>query len=304
MLYGQQRLPCALLKKWKKYRIHIMKLVPIILCLCVYVSAYAQMPDWAMMIDKEGNKYYFDKNGRIYTDDIESAYKPVSRDGLEYYTSKAKQLWKAGHRKQALVIAKSILALKESSMNVIKAKKDMSAFMRDMQMKHGMRFVDINADAWLYLTREDTTMYVYNDKVPYIVTLQGNAEIIAAKSVDSLQYSSTVMRAGLRFSQNNGYDAILTIVAESFADTIESIHVLQQHWRTVAFDTFDRELLKFSDSMALYSFVTRDKLELKGMELLLAKENRGYCVRIFTTKERYEVYKDAIAAIIDSFSTP
>jgi len=283
---------------------HIMKFSPIILFLCIYVSAYAQMPDWAMMIDKEGNKYFFDKNGKIYTDDVESEYKPVSRDALEYYTSKAKSLWKAGSRKQSLVIAKSILALKESSMNVVKAKKDMSAFMRDMQMKHGTRFVDITRDAWLYLTREDTTMYVYNDKVPYIVTLQGNAEIIAAKSVDSLQYSSTMMRAGIRFSQASGYDAIMTIVAESFADTIESISVLQQHWRTIAFDTFQRELLKYSDNMALYSFVTRDNLELKGMELLLAKENRGYCVRIFTTKERYELYKDSIAAIINSFSTP
>jgi len=281
-----------------------MKFSPIILFLCIYVSAYAQMPDWAMMIDKEGNKYFFDKNGKIYTDDVESEYKPVSRDALEYYTSKAKSLWKAGSRKQSLVIAKSILALKESSMNVVKAKKDMSAFMRDMQMKHGTRFVDITRDAWLYLTREDTTMYVYNDKVPYIVTLQGNAEIIAAKSVDSLQYSSTMMRAGIRFSQASGYDAIMTIVAESFADTIESISVLQQHWRTIAFDTFQRELLKYSDNMALYSFVTRDNLELKGMELLLAKENRGYCVRIFTTKDRYDLYKDSIAAIINSFSTP
>ena len=283
---------------------HIMKFSPIILFLCIYVSAYPQMPDWAMMIDKEGNKYFFDKNGKIYTDDVESEYKPVSRDGLEYYTSKAKSLWKAGNRKQSLVIAKSILALKESSMNVIKAKKDMSAFMRDMQIKHGTRFVDITRDAWLYLTREDTTMYVYNDKVPYIVTLQGNAEIIAAKSVDSLQYSSTMMRAGIRFSQASGYDAIMTIVAESFADTIASISVLQQHWRTIAFDTFQRELLKYSDNMALYSFVTRDNLELKGIELLLAKENRGYCVRIFTTKDRYDLYKDSIATIINSFSTP
>ena len=262
------------------------------------------MPDWAMMVDKEGNTYYFDKSGKIYTDDTQSAYKPVSKDALEYYTSKVKSLWKAGNRTQSLVIAKSILALKESSMNVVKAKKDMSAFMRDMQMKQGKRFVDINNDAWLYLTREDTTMYVFNDKVPYIVTLQGNADIIAAKSVDSLQYSSTVMKAGIRFSETNGYDAIITVVAESFADTIESIHVLQQHWRTIAFDTYERELLKYSDSMAVYSFVTQDNVQLKGMELLLAKENRGYCVRIFTTKERYELYKGAIMAIINSFSTP
>jgi len=189
-------------------------------------------------------------------------------------------------------------------MNVVKSKKDINAFMRDMQMKHGKRFVDINTDAWLYLTKEDTTMYVFNDKVPYIVALQGNAEIIAAKSVDSLQYSSTVMRAGIRFSETSGYDAIMTIVAESFAGTIESIRVLEQHWRTVAFDTFDRELLKYSDSMALYSFVTRDNVELKGMELLLAKENRGYCVRIFTTKERYDLYKETMLTIINSFSTP
>jgi len=262
------------------------------------------MPDWAMMKDKEGNTYYFDKRGKIYTDDAELTYRPVSRDGLEYYTSKVKSLWKAGHRKQSLVIAKSILALKESSMNIVKAKKDIIAFMRDIQMKHGKRFVDINRDAWLYLTREDTTMYIFNDKVPYIVALQGNSEIIAAKSVDSLQYSSTVMRAGIRFSDTSGYDAIMTIVAESFAGTIESIRVLEQHWRTIAFDTFDRELLKYSDSIALYSFVTRDNVELKGMELLLAKENRGYCVRIFTTKERYDLYKDTMLTIINSFSTP
>lgn len=278
--------------------------VPIIFLICLHISIYAQMPDWAMMKDKEGNTYYFDKSGKIYTDDVESAYKPVSRDGLEYYTAKVKSLWKAGHRTQSLVIAKSILALKESSMNVVKAKKDINAFMRDMQMKHGKRFVDISREAWLYLTKEDTTMYVFNDKVPYIVALQGNAEIIAAKSVDSLQYSSTVMRAGIRFSDTSGYDAIMTIVAESFAGTIESIRVLEQHWRTVAFDTFDRELLKYSDSMALYSFVTRDNVELKGMELLLAKENRGYCVRIFTTKERYDLYKDTMLTIINSFSTP
>ncbi|MEW6527558.1 MAG: hypothetical protein AB1444_12965 [Spirochaetota bacterium] len=278
--------------------------VPIIFLVCVHISTYAQMPNWAMMIDKEGNKYYFDRNGKIYTDDTITTLKPVSRDGLEYYTAKVKSLWKAGKRTQSLVIAKSILSLKESSMNVIKAKKDINAFMRDMQMKQGKRFVDISRDAWLYLTKEDTTMYVFNDKVPYIVTLQGNAEIIAAKSVDSLQYASTVMRAGLRFSDVSGYDAIMTIVAESFAGTIESIRVLEQHWRTVAFDTFDRELLKYSDSMALYTFVTRDTVELKGMELLLAKENRGYCVRIFTTKERYDLYKDIMLSIINSFSTP
>ncbi|MEJ5361650.1 MAG: hypothetical protein WHV26_06255 [Spirochaetota bacterium] len=280
--------------------------ISIIILLLIFFHSIlnAQMPDWAMMIDKEGNKYYFDKSGKIYTDDIQTTFKPVSRDGLEYYTSKVKSLWKAGHCKQSLVIAKSILALKESSMHVVKAKKDINAFMRDMQMKHGNRFVDMSKDAWLYLTKEDTTMYVFNDKVPYIVALQGNAEIIAAKSVDSLQYASTVMRAGLRFSDTSGYDAIMIVAAESFAGTIESIRVLEQHWRTVAFDTFDRELLKNSDSMALYAFVTRDNVELKGIELLLAKENRGYCVRIFTTKERYELYKDTMLTIINSFSTP
>jgi len=283
----------------------IMKtFVPIIFLVCVHISTYAQMPNWAMMIDKEGNKYYFDRNGKIYTDDTITTLKPVSRDGLEYYTAKVKSLWQAGKRTQSLVIAKSILSLKESSLNVIKAKIDINAFMRDMQMKHGTRFIDTSRDAWLYLTKEDTTMYVFNDKVPYIVTLQGNAEIIAAKSVDSLQYASTVMRAGLRFSDVSGYDAIMTIVAESFAGTIESIRVLEQHWRTVAFDMFDRELLKYSDSMALYTFVTRDTVELKGMELLLVKENRGYCVRIFTTKERYDLYKDIMFSIINSFSTP
>ncbi len=282
-----------------------IRICVIILTLMFFNSILnAEMPDWAMMIDKEGNKYYFDKSGKIYTDSTTSIFKPVSRDGLEYYNSKVKSLWKAGHRKQSLVIAKSILALKESSMNVVKAKKDINTFMRDMQMKHGNRFVDFSKDAWLYLTKEDTTMYVFNDKVPYILALQGNAEIIAAQSVDSLQYASTVMRAGLRFSDTSGYDAIMIVAAESFADTIESIRVLEQHWRTVAFDTFDRELLKHSDAMALYAFATRDNVELKGIELLLAKENRGYCVRIFTTKERYELYKDTMFAIINSFSTP
>jgi hypothetical protein len=292
-------------KEKKNLEKKLLKMVLLLLLLFIIpLDMYAQMPNWAMMIDKEGNKYYFDKNGKIYTDDTESTLKPVSRDGLEYYTAKVKSLWKAGNRTQSLVIAKSILALKESSMHVIKAKKDINAFMHDMQTKHGTRFFDISSNAWLYLTKEDTTMYVFNDKVPYIVTLQGNAEIIAAKSVDSLQYASTVMRAGLRFYDTSGYDAIMTIVAESFAGTIESIRVLEQHWRTVAFDTFDRELLKYSDNMALYTFVTRDTVELKGMELLLAKENRGYCVRIFTTKERYELYKDIMLTIINSFSTP
>ncbi|MCX8123691.1 MAG: hypothetical protein N3F66_05945 [Spirochaetes bacterium] len=271
----------------------------------VYVVSFAQMPEWAMLKDKEGNTYYIDKSGKIYTsDEVEFEYRAISKDGLEYYTSKVKSLWKAGKRKEAIIIAKSILALKESSMHVLKAKRDMTIFIRDMQSKHGSRFVDISREAWLYLTKEDNTMYVFNDKVPYIVTLQGSVEVIAAKSVEGLQYSSTVMRAGIRFSKTNGYDAIMTVVAERFADTIESIAVLQQHWNTIAFDSFERQLLKHNDTMALYSFITQDSLSLKGLELLLVKENRGYCVRIFTTKERYDLYKDDLLGIINSFSTP
>jgi hypothetical protein len=56
--------------------------------------------------------------------------------------------------------------------------------------------------------------------------------------------------------------------------------------------------------MALYSFITADALQLVGLELFMIKENRGYMVRIFTTKERFNQYKDDIAAIIDGFSTP
>ncbi|MBP8987872.1 MAG: hypothetical protein KBG92_08720 [Spirochaetes bacterium] len=282
-----------------------MKHAIVILLLIVSIPVQAQMPDWAMMKDREGNTYYFDKSGKIYTDEnIKPAYKAVAKDELEYYTSKVKTLWKAGYRKQALTIAKSIMALRETSQHVINGKKDIAAFLRENQMKHGNRFVDISREAWLYLTREDNRMYLFNDKVPYIVSIAGNAEVISAKSLDSLQYSQTVLRTGIRFTPTKGYDAIMTIAAESFAGTIESVNVLQQHWKNVAFDTFQRTLIKSNDSMALYSFITADALQLVGLELFMIKENRGYMVRIFTTKERFNQYKDDIAAIIDGFSTP
>ena len=246
-----------------------------------------------------------DKNGKIYTDDTASTtYKAISEDTLEFYTSKTKSLWKAGHRVQALTIAKSIIALKETSMNVIKAKKDINVFLRQIQMKEGERYIDINLKAWLYLTKEENIMYVFNDKVPFILQCKGNAEVIAAQSVDSFQHSITVMRSGIRFANSNGYDAIMTVVAERFADTIESITTFQQHLNTVAFDTFQRTLLQSNDTMALYSFVTADAYSLMGLELLRIKENRGYLLRIFTTKEKYELYKQDIATIVQSFSTP
>ena len=282
-----------------------MKHAIVILLLIVSITVQAQMPDWAMMKDREGNTYYFDKSGKIYTDEnIEPAYKAVANDELEYYTSKVKTLWKAGYRKQALTIAKSIMALQETSQHVINGKKDIAAFLRENQMKHGNRFVDISREAWLYLTREGSRMYLFNDKVPYIVSIAGNAEVISAKSLDSLQYSQTVLRTGIRFTQTKGFDAIMTIAAESFAGTIESITVLQQHWKNVALDTFQRTLIKSNDSMALYSFITGDALQLVGLELLIIKENRGYMVRIFTTQERFNQYKGEISAIIDGFSTP
>lgn len=285
------------------------------------VPVAAQMPDWTLLTDKDGNKFYMDKNGKIWTSGKpDFNYKPVSIEGLDYYLNQGIELIQNHYKTEGLTLLKSILALPVKNNVIYKAQIKASGEIRNLLKNEGSRFKKLNEDASLLTYRENSFITLINDNMYYSIQCPSSVKIISRRIRIKNNYRYYGLLMGIRFqtpertekrTQNpdkaetyTGYDLLMAIDSERFPDIIRRAETIENHWRNrLGSDTLKREIIIKNNDRIIYSYRDTHSPYYSGTEGFYKKNNFGYFVKTITGDKKYRDYEDKILEIINSFKT-
>jgi hypothetical protein len=276
-----------------------------------YSFSHAQMPDWTLIIDKDGNKFYFDQNGKIWTSgNPEFDYKPVSIEGLDYYLNQGIELIKSHYKINGLLLLKSILALPGNNDIIYEAQKTASREINRLLKTEGTRYEKLNKDASLLLYKENDSVTLINDNMLYSIKTPISIKIISNRVRSNLNYSYSGLLLGIRINEEsaenkNGfskYDLIIAIDSEKYPHVIKNVNYLEANWRKrLGHDTFERILVNRNEKEIINSYKDAYVPNYSGFECFFIKNNYGYYLKAITSRELFKKYKKEITKIIYSF---
>lgn len=140
---------------------------------------FSQMPDWTLIIDKDGNRYYIDKNSKIWTSGIpEFNYKAVSVDGLDFYINHGLELIRSHYKEHALTLLKSIKAMPPRNNRIYEAQCKATEMINYLIKNEGDRFSEINTSSSILLYRDKENTVLINDKIGYSIEIPNIFNII------------------------------------------------------------------------------------------------------------------------------
>lgn len=280
----------------------------VILSVIIHEASYAQMPDWKGFKDKEGNKYFYDKNGKVWTLGTPVfTFKPVSVDGIEYYINHGEYLIKSRYQVQGLTILKSILAMPASDFRINKAQSRASKIINGLIKREGSRYPKLDFDSSLLLYRINKKISIINEIMRYSIKIDGEVTVIRKRDRVAHGYEYQGVLLGIQSEGENhvkgAYDFIVAIDSEKFSIPVTSLGMIQDHWDMVTGPDGCRrnEILKTENSLVM-EFRQKDDTGLSGFEGIYFDRNFGYFVKILVPVNRLPVIKEKMRKVIDSFS--
>ena len=293
-----------ILNNSKKY----VLLIPLIL-----VTFMAQMPDWILMKDREGNRYYMDRQGKIYIPDEPSPFlRTLNSKNIEFFVNKGIALWYGNHRERGLSLLKSALCLRVTSQRVYQMQKKASDFINQVKQREGGRYdaVDKQAHLLLYQDENERTRLV-NEVTGYRLSVDGVVYLLRKKfRSDHRGYLYTGIRMGCVFKSETtdagkkpgSYDVLIGLESEKFPSKLRSAREFEQHWKRITGDdTFKRTVISKKENTIIYSF-SDEKGEFSGMECYLVNGNRGCFMRSILPASQFQARKSVLLSIARSLS--
>ncbi len=288
--------------EWRWVRMHDMKknistfgagplllaIVPVLFALVfiVRVGALAQMPDWILVRDPDGNRYHVDPNGKIYTSGKpEFDYRPVSAAGIAFYFNQGVELVKGGYKVEGLTLLKSILAMPAAGGKTSDYRSKASAEINRFIKKEGDRYEALDQNASILLYRLEDAVVLVNDLMRYRIEFPGEATVLRRRRRENGKYRYDGLLAGVRFpgsaatSDSSAYDALIAIDGESFPSKINFMSALKSNWaKNLGADSFKRTPVRAGEREELSRF--DDGTAYGGYEAFFLRGRYGYCVRI------------------------
>lgn len=269
---------------------------------------HAQMPDWILINDRDGNRYWMDPNGKIYcSGEPEAAYRPVSSGSIDYSYNQGVSLIKNHYKIEGLLILKSLMALSADSGRIIDVQRKASMEINALIRREGDRYEALNAQASILMFRERDAVTLVNDRMRYSLRCNGNIAVVKRTSRRHSKYEYQGLLLGVNFTsaagmarnEARGYDALIAVDAERFARPFMVIGELERNWKNnLGADSFDRTLVENSDSSKIYGFEDASTPGYSGFEGLYINGVRGYCARIITTKDVMKKCRDEILGLL------
>ncbi len=289
-------------------------ILPAVFFIFCYNSSIAQIPDWTLIIDKDDNRYFLDKYGKIRTSgEPEFSYKAVSVDGLEYYLNQGIELLESHNKIQGLTLLKSILALPVKNNNIYDAQVRASKEINRLLTTEGERFLKLNENASLLLFKDDNSVYLVNDNMHFSLKCPLSIKIVSKRERTKNKYKYSGLLLGICFEQesfkgkdkkgNPGYDLLLAIDSEYFPYKIKNASYIEDHWKKrLGADTLERVILQKNDNKIIISYNDTIQPHYSGFEAFYSKGNSGYYLKAITSKYLFQRYKSQIVEIINSFA--
>jgi hypothetical protein len=270
------------------------------------VSSYAQMPGWATIRDRDGNKYYVDRNFKIHVEGEPGAqYKPVALENLQFSSEQSEELIKNHHPADGLRILKAIMTLSaldtRASGAGLKASKAVNAMIR----REKDRYVRYDHDSALYVVRLNGKHYVYNSWMNWDFVHEGSVEVLARKNLEKEGYARDGAAFGIRFdtSPEKTFDCIFTVNCEELNYKIKIVDTYVELTRNKnPDDTFVRTVIAKSDDSILYRFSSVGSEPYAGLELFIIKNKRGYHLEAVSPAGKEAALAGSMKKLMSGFS--
>lgn len=266
------------------------------------------MPDWKFFKDREGNKYYLDRAGKIRTlGEPEFTYRPVSTDGIDYYLNQGRELVLRRYQLQGLTILKSILSLPVTNNRIRKAQEVASGEINRMLKRGGPRFRALNRRASIILISEGEQRKLINDLMNYSLVTDLDLILLKNRLREKINYTynGTLLGFNIKKSKGakkNGFDFLMAIDSEKYRMDIKNLEIAQKNWvLKLGIDKLIRELVKKDDEHIIYRFVQRGDPSLSGYEGIFYNGHFSYIIRIIVPLENFNQLREKMEKLLESF---
>lgn len=241
------------------------------------------MPDWKFFKDREGNKYYYDRALKIRIIDAGTFdYKPVRREGIDYYLNTGIELIKDGRYSDGLFYLKSIRTLPVNDQRMKNAAIDASKWINYLYKKHGSRFERYDKDSTVLISFADAEYSLFNEKLRYKIILSKRPWIIRG----IWKYNDSAY--GLKFGINDkneknddGYDCVIGIESRILKGKIRNIDEAVESWRyELGSDNFHREIISRRDDRILFQYTYENGVPFSGIEAIYINREFMHILRV------------------------
>jgi hypothetical protein len=272
-------------------------------------ACLAQMPDWVILRDRDGNRIFMDQNGRIFCDGKpDDVLKPVCAEGIDYYLSRGEELIRGHSKPEGLVILKSILALPQDDERIYRARTQASKIVNALVRKEGDRFPALNAQACLLHIRTGEMESLINDHMGYRILARGRITIMKTRIRTMSGSTYHGITAGMALSGAAGtdkadaaYDALLALDAEQLQGEPISIRRAEEHWRnSLGADSFKRTLISTGEHSIAYEFAD-SKASYSGFEGFYLSGSKVFCLRIIAPENKFRANRTALEKVLKEF---
>jgi len=274
-------------------------------------NSFSQMPGWQTVEDRDGNVYYIDRNGKIWTSGKpEFYYKPVSMSGLDYYVNHGVELIRRHYQFEGLTILKSILALPVNNQKVYRAQVKSSQIINELIKREGERFTRLNERASLLLIKPGNRTVLIDDRMQFRVETSHRITILRRNMRERFEYLYQGVLIGLTVdermkaneNESERFDALMVIDAERYRSRIRSVQQLEMNWENnLGGFGFKRDLRDSYEHGRIYTFEGSSSSPFSGFDGFFVKGRYGYFVRIISSKKLVERYREELHSLMQGF---
>ncbi len=277
----------------------------LLIIFCTGKLSFSQLPGWVLTKDRDGNSYYIDSKGKIWTSGTpEYKYKAVSLDGIHYYLNHAMQLIKNHYIAEGINILHSILALPPINQQTYSAQASASKEVRRLKKREGPRYMKHVEKYPFILYRVENTVFIQNQIVPYAIKMQAQPSILNASQRKKHNYEYQGVLVGLSLGENPPeknvpFDALLSVDSEQFKSVLSSIDELVLHWNILTGnDVFERKLLEKGNNKIINEIKHEGHPPFSGFEGYFIKGNCGHIIRVIFSDSISEKKKEKLLNIL------
>lgn len=274
------------------------------------IPVNSQMHNWKFIKDRDGNKYYIDKNFKIrISGKPEFKFKPVSVEGIDYYLQYGKELISRRQLVEGLTILKSILAISAHDNRAYQARVKAAEYINFIKKKEGNRYDEADEASSLLLYRDGDRVNIINEHMYYSLRVPAEAFVLKKNTRKRLRYRYYGFLLGIRIKNeetgnntNNGYDILLAVDSEKFAKSFINIDQTEKNWKiNLGSDNIIRKKIFKEEDRLIYQFENNDEPRYSGFEGIYLNKNYTYMIRAITPEKRFKKYQKIMMTIVEGF---
>ena len=274
------------------------------------LSLHGQMAEWYFFRDREGNRYFYDRAGKIHTTEGATENIPtISAQGLDYYLARARELREEKQYRQSLNILKAILAIPNENEDIDQAHKVAMKYQKALMRKEGSRYRTLAEEAAPQLYRKEKETRIIHEILRYQTGALGEIQVLKNKiRRHHMRYYHGLTfgirkEAGEVGGKSTGYDYLLAIDGERYKTTIKKIEDLEAVWhrRLPGRQNLQRQRITDEPARRIYYYESRTEPAYRGYEAYIINGPIAYMVRTIAPVKKNETGKEDLEWSVKNF---